>query len=210
MTFTAGWYACGVVDEILAALAASPWALPLMFVLVVGDAFLVVIPGEVAVTAYGALAVSTGSPPLIAVIAVATAGALLGDLACYAVGRSVGLERWRWMRRPKVQAAFAWATSRLDARMALVLFTARFIPFARLAVNLTAGASRLSLPRYTLVAGLAALGWSAYQALIGAAVAALLPGGPVVAVIVSIVIAVGLGLAIDALLARRGRRTRRL
>lgn len=199
-----------VIEDLLAQLAASPWALPLMFVLVFGDAFLVVIPGEVAVTAYGALAVSTGAPPLIAVIAVATLGALLGDLSCYAIGRWVGLERWGWMRRPKVQAAFAWARARLDQRMALVLFTARFIPFARLAVNLTAGASRLALPRYALVAALAALGWSAYQALVGAIVAALVPGGPVVAVIVSIVLAVGIGLTIDALLARRGRRTHRL
>jgi membrane-associated protein len=199
-----------VIDDLLAQLGASPWALPLMFLLVVGDAFLVLIPGEAAVTAFGALAVSVGSPPLPAVIALAFAGALLGDLACYAIGRRVGLERWRWMRGPRVQSAFGWARSRLDQRTALVLFTARFIPFARLAVNLTAGASRVSLPRYTLVAALAALGWALYQALIGAAIAAVVPGGPVVAVVVSVVVAVGIGLGIDALLARRGRRARRL
>ncbi|MFJ6653971.1 DedA family protein [Microbacterium sp. NPDC091313] len=197
-------------DDVLAQLATSPWALPLMFLLVLGDAFLVVIPGEVAVTASGALAVSTGSPPLIAVIVVAGAAALCGDLACYAIGRWVGLERWRWMRGPRVSAAFAWARARLDRRMALVLFTARFIPFARLAVNLSAGASRLPLPRYAVVAGLAALGWAAYQALVGAIVASLVPGGPVVAVIVSVVLAVGLGLAVDAVVARRGRRAHRL
>lgn len=197
-------------DDLLAPLATSPWALPLMFALVLGDAFLVVIPGEVAVTAYGALAVSTGAPPLAAVIVVAGVAALCGDLGCYAVGRWIGLDRWRWMRGPRVSAAFAWARERLDRRMALVLFTARFIPFARLAVNLSAGASRLPLPRYALVAGLAALGWAAYQALVGAVVATLVPGGPVVAVIVSVVFAVGLGLAIDAMVARRGRRAHNL
>jgi len=57
------------------------------------------------------------------------------------------------------------------------------------------------------VAGLAALGWAAYQALIGAVVASIVPGGPIVAVVVSVVVAIGIGLAIDALLARRGRRT---
>lgn len=198
-----------MIDDLLVALASGPWALPLMFVLVVGDAFLVVVPGEAAVTAFGALAASTGTPPLLAVIAVAAAGALIGDLSCYAIGRWVGLDRWRWMRRPRVQAAFAWARARLDRRMAVVLFTARFIPFARLAVNLTAGASRLSLPRYTAVAGVAALGWAAYQALIGAAVGALVPGGPVVAVIVSVVVAIVLGLAVDALLTRVARRSPR-
>jgi membrane protein DedA with SNARE-associated domain len=196
-----------VIDEVLAQVASSPWALALMFVLVLGDAFLVVIPGEAAVTAFGALAVSSGAPPLVAVIVVATAGALLGDVGCYLVGRWIGLERWGWMRRARVQAAFSWARTRLDRRTALVLFTARFIPFARLAVNLTAGASRVPAPRYVAVAGLAALGWAAYQALIGAVVASIVPGGPIVAVVVSVVVAIGIGLAIDALLARRGRRT---
>lgn len=198
-----------MIEDILAQIAVSPWALPLMFVLVLCDAFLVVVPGEAAVTAFGALAVSTGSPPLLSVIAVATLGALLGDVGCYAVGRWVGLERWRWMRGRRVQAAFAWARARLDRRTAVVLFTARFIPFARLAVNLTAGASRISAPRYFLVAGLAALGWAAYQALIGAAVAAVVPGGSVVAVLVSVVVAVGIGLAIDVISTRRGGRASR-
>lgn len=198
-----------MIEDVLTLVSTSPWALPLMFALVLGDAILVVIPGEVAVTAFGALAVSTGSPPLAAVIAVATVGALLGDVGCYLLGRWVGLERWRWMRGPRVQAAFGWARARLDRRTAVVLFTARFIPFARLAVNLTAGASRIAAPRYFLVAGLAALGWAAYQALIGAAVAAVLPGGPVVAVVVSVAVAVGVGLLIDAISTRRGRRTRR-
>jgi membrane-associated protein len=198
-----------VIDELLATVSASPWALPLMFLLVVGDAFLVVIPGEAAVTAFGALAVSTGAPALWAVIVLAAVGALLGDLACYAIGRAVGLERWRWMRGPRVQGAFRWARARLDRRTALVLFTARFIPFARLAVNLTAGAARVSLARYALIAGLAATGWALYQALIGAAIAAILPGGPVVAVLVSIAVAVGLGIAIDAIIGLRDRRAKR-
>jgi membrane-associated protein len=199
-----------VIDDLLVQLAASPWALPLMFALVLGDAVVVVLPGEVAVTAYGALAVSTGTPPLAAVIGTATLAAVLGDLGCYAIGRAVGLDRWRWMRHPRVRSAFAWARERLARRSALVLFTARFVPFARLAVNLTAGATGIPLRRYALVAGLAALVWSAYQAVIGAIVAALLPGGPVVAVVVSVVLAIALGAVIDAALARGARRARRV
>lgn len=197
-----------MVEELLTAVAGSPWALPLLFALVLGDAFLVVIPGEAAVTALGALAVSHGDPPLAAVVLVAASAALTGDALCYLVGRTAGLERWRWMRTPRVQAAFAWARARLHRRAALVLFTARFIPFARLAVNLTAGATRLPAPRYLAVAGLAALAWALYQALIGAIVAVLVPGGPAVAVVVSVAVAVGLGLGIDAVLARRLRARR--
>ena len=201
--FTPDGYQGGVIDELLTQVAASPWALALLFVLVLGDAFLVVIPGEAAVTAFGALSVSGGEPPLGAIVAVATVAAVAGDAACYVVGRTIGLERWRWMRAPRVRLAFSWAEARLQRRAALVLFTARFVPFARLAVNLTAGATKVGAPRYLAIAALAALAWALYQALIGAAVAAIVPGGPVVAVVVSIVLAVGIGLAIDAVLARR-------
>lgn len=194
-----------MVEALLTEVARSPWALTLLFLLVLGDAFLVVIPGEAAVTAFGALSVSGGEPPLAAIIAVATVAAVAGDAACYLVGRTIGLERWRWMRTRRVRTALAWARLRLERRAGLVLFTARFVPFARLAVNLTAGATRIGAPRYLAIAASAAFAWALYQALIGAAVAALLPGGPVVAVVVSIVVAVVLGLGIDALLARRMR-----
>ena len=197
-----------MVEELLTEIAHSPWALPLLFALVLGDAFLVVVPGEAAVTALGALAVSEGRPALAGIVLVGAAAALAGDGACYLVGRTIGLQRWRWMRAPRTQAAFAWARLRLERRAALVLFTARFIPFARLAVNLTAGATRLPAPRYLAVAALAALAWALYQALVGAVVATLVPGGPVAAVVVSVAVAVGLGLAVDAVLARRLRARR--
>lgn len=194
------------IDAWLQAIAASPWALLGMAALVFADAFLVVVPGEAAVTAFGALAVSHGTPPLIAVVLVAGAAAFAGDACCYLVGRTVGVDRWAWMRGPRVGAALEWARARLERNAALVLFTARFVPFARLAVNLAAGAARVDPARYLGVASLAALAWAAYQAVIGAVVAALVPGGPVVAVIVSIGVAVGIGVAIDRALARRARR----
>lgn len=201
-SFTAAGYDVRVIDDLLAQAAQSAWALPVMFALVLGDAFLVVIPGEAAVSAFGALAVTAGSPPLAAVIVLAALAAFAGDAACFAVGRTVGLSRWRWMRTGRVQSAFAWARARLHRRTAVVVFTARFIPFARLAVNLVAGASGVRPLRYLGVVGIAATAWAVYQAVVGAAVGLLLPGGPLAAVIVSVVVAVGLGLAIDAVVAR--------
>ncbi|WP_347122829.1 VTT domain-containing protein [Microbacterium sp. SY138] len=183
--------------DLLTASLASPWSLAVMSLLVVGDAFFVVVPGEVAVTALGAVAVTTGSPPLWAVVVCAAVAAAVGDACCYLIGRSVGTERWRWMRMPRVQQALVWARRRLDGGMATVLFTARFVPFARLAINLAAGASRIHPPRYLALVALAATGWALYQAAVGAAVAAILPGGPLVAVPVSIVLAIGLGAVID-------------
>ncbi|QYG13370.1 MULTISPECIES: DedA family protein [Microbacterium] len=189
--------------DLLTASLSSPWSLVLMSLLVVGDAFFVVVPGEVAVTALGAIAVTTGSPPLWAVVLCAAVAATVGDACCYLIGRSVGTQRWRWMRVPRVQQALAWARRRLDGGMATVLFTARFVPFARLAINLVAGASRIPPSRYLALVALAATGWALYQAAVGAAVAAILPGGPLVAVPVSIVLAIGLGALIDVCVRHR-------
>lgn len=189
-------------------MADGPWALVVLGLLVLADAFLVVVPGEAAVTAFAALGGATGSPPLAAVIAVAGAAAFVGDSCCYAMGRSLGLERWRWMRTPRVQSTFAWARRRLESRAGTVVFTARFIPFARIAVNLTAGASRVPAARFLPIVGVAALAWATYQALIGAVLARILPGGPVIAVVVSVAVALLIGAALDAATAARWRRLR--
>ncbi len=201
--FTVHGHSEPVPTDLLADALDSPWSLVLMSLLVVGDAFFVVIPGEVAVTALGALAVTTGAPSLWAVIVCAAVAATVGDACCYLIGRLVGTERWRWMRAPRVQQALGWARRRLDGGTATVLFTARFVPFARLAINLVAGASRIHPPRYLALVTLAATGWAVYQAAVGAAVAAIVPGGPLVAVPVSIAVAIGVGLLIDVVTRRR-------
>ena len=43
------------------------------------------------------------------------------------------------MRRPKVQQVFAWARYELEKRGAVLIFTARYIPWGRVAVNYVAG-----------------------------------------------------------------------
>lgn len=194
-----------MIPEPLLQILTGPWGILLMGALVVGDAFLVVIPGEIAVTALGAIAMSQGSPPLPLIIVVAAAAAWCGDVACYLIGRVVGVERWRWMRAARIRSALDWAGRRLSTGTATVLFTARFVPFARLAVNLMAGATRIRPPRYLTLAALAATGWAAYQAAVGAVVAALLPSAPLVAVAVSVAVAVALGAVIDLVVARVSR-----
>ncbi|GGH46477.1 DedA family protein [Microbacterium album] len=189
-------------DALIAAIAASPWALALLAGVVFADAFLVVIPGEAAVTALGTMAVLHGAPPLWAVILTSGVAAFAGDAACYAIGRTLHPQRWRVMQRPRLQRAFEWAASRLRTRAATAVFTARFIPFGRLAVNLSAGAARVPATRYLPIAGAAALAWAAFQALMGAAIGSVIPGGTVVAVLVSIAIAIAAGWTVDFLIGR--------
>lgn len=185
-----------ISDAILAA-AASPWVYPFVFGLTVLDAFLVVIPSETIVVALGALSAESGQPLVVPLLAVAGVAAVLGDTLTFALGRAVGLRRFEWMRRPRVIRSFEWAQRALDRRAALVLLTARFVPFARIAVNLTAGATGFSYPRFLTLTAIAGVCWALYNVGIGAFFGTVYAGNPVIAVAVSVAVAVTVGFVID-------------
>lgn len=195
-----------VDDSWVQALAVSPWLLPVLLLLVVGDAFLVVLPSEIVVVALGALWGATGSPPLAPIILVATAGAITGDALCFAIGRRVGLDRWRWQAVRPVRRAIERARRAMLSRPAMLIFTARYVPFARIAVNLTAGASGLPFGRFLPLSAAAGTAWAIYNTVVGAFFGVLLADIPVVAVVISVAVAITIGLAVDALAARAIRR----
>ncbi|BDZ66038.1 DedA family protein [Agromyces mangrovi Wang et al. 2018] len=178
-------------------LTGSPWLLPALFALVVGDAFLVVLPSETAVVALGALSASTGSPSALLVVPVAAAGAATGDLLCYLIGRRIGPDRWRWQREGRVGRAIERVRATVHRRTAVLVFTARYVPFARIAVNLAAGAGRVPLRRYLPLSAAAGLAWAIYNVAIGGLVGSALREQPLLAVAISIPIAIGLGLLVD-------------
>lgn len=193
-------------DATLLALAESPWLLPALLALVIGDAFLVVLPSETLVVALGAVWAATGSPALLPVIVVAAAGAVSGDALCFALGRRIGLDRWRWQRTGRIRHALDRTRGAILTRTAVLVLTARYVPFARIAVNLAAGASGLPLRRFLPLSALAGLAWAVYNVAVGAAVGAVLADAPLLAVGLSIVVAIALGLTIDTLVARSARR----
>lgn len=189
--------------------AASPWLYPFVFLLTVSDAFLVIVPSETVVVALGALATSTGEPQLWILIPVAALAAIVGDTLTYALGRRIGVTRFGWMRRPKVVAVLEWASRALDRRAASVLLTARFIPFGRIAVNLTAGATGFTYRRFLGLTAIAGVGWAIYNTLVGALFGTVFGDNPVLAVVVSVVVAIGIGLVIDLVTESRAKRRAR-
>jgi membrane protein DedA with SNARE-associated domain len=86
-----------------------------------------------------------------------------------------------------------------------LIFTARYIPFARIAVNLSAGASGLSYRRFVPLAAAAGAGWALYNCVIGMFFGTLLADVPVVAIVVSVVVAVIVGIVTDAVITRLAR-----
>ncbi len=188
--------------------SASPWVLPAIALLTVLDAFLVVVPSEAAVVALGSLALSTGQPHPVALVAVAAIAAMLGDSATFGLGRVVGGRVLERVRSPRLLHALAWARLSLERRAALVIFVARYIPFGRIAVNLTAGATGFAYRRFLPISALACIAWAMYNVAAGVLVGVWLGQQPVLAVLVSVGVAVALGLLIDLVRAQWDRRRR--
>jgi len=185
--------------------AASIWVFPAVALLTIADAFLVVVPSETVVVALGTLSASSGSPNMAALIVVAAVSAMVGDSLTFALGRRLGSPLLARVRSPRVQSVLEWARSALERRAALVIFIARYIPFGRVAVNLVAGATGFSYRRYLPLSALACTAWGLYNVALGAAFGAWLGDYPVLAVAVSIVVAIALGMLIDAIRVRRER-----
>lgn len=188
------------VDAFFDALGSSPWLYPAVFLLVVGDAFLVVLPSETVVAALGALGGATGHPLLGVLIPVAALGAVVGDSLCFLIGRRIGTDRWRWMREGRVASALGRVRGTMLTRPAVLIFTARYIPFARIAVNLSAGASGLAWRRFLPLSAAAGTGWAFYNTGVGLVFGTVLPDQPLLAIALSVGVAITLGLLIDWLI----------
>jgi membrane protein DedA with SNARE-associated domain len=198
------------VNEIqawLLSIAGSPWIYAALFLLVVADAFLVVLPSETLVVALGALAAAGGQPSVLLLVPVAAVGALVGDSLCYLIGTRIGIDRWAWQRRGRVAAALARARATVLSRPAVLIFTARYIPYARIAVNLSAGAAGLPVRRFLPLAAAAGTAWAIYNVAVGAAFGTALPGNPVLAIALSVAVAVVLGITVDLVTQRLSKRS---
>ena len=165
------------MDEVTRALveiASSPWIYPALFLLVVADAFLVVLPSETVVVAVGSLAGATGEPAVVLLLPIA--------------------------------AALARVRRTVLIRPAVLIFTARYIPYARIAVNLSAGAVGLPARRFLPLSAVAGTAWAIYNLAVGALFGQALASTPLLAIGVSVAVAITLGIAVDLVVQRIARR----
>jgi membrane-associated protein len=149
----------------LASLAA--WAYLLVFGLSALDAVFPVLPSESVVIVAAALATNGDLDPL-ALFAAAAAGALVGDLSSFGLGR---LARRRWRDPEEMTGRKArlllWARKHLDRRGEQVIITARFVPGGRTATTFSAGYLGLRPLRFLRAALLGALLWAANGVALG-------------------------------------------
>ena len=119
--------------------------LPLLFAVVLLESFGIPLPGETALIAFGILA-SQGHYSIVWVIAVAAAGAIVGDnLGYWVIGRWGGralFERWAFLRR--YSERFLPAAERLMRKHGgKTVFFGRFITVLRYTAAWVAGIGRM-------------------------------------------------------------------
>ena len=198
-----------ITNFLLAALT-SPWAYLVVFAIVVVDGFFPPVPSESIVVVAAAIGVSTGAPNPVAVVILAALGAALGDNIAYAIGRGVGVRRFRWMTRPRAIAAFDRARRGLAARPASLLLVARYIPVGRVAINVTAGATGFAHRRFWPLTLLAGACWAVYSVIIGVVAGHWVRDQPLLGAAIGVGIALVLGVVIDRVTTMvAGRRERR-
>lgn len=189
-----------IEDAVLHA-AGQWWVLLVVFLLCTVDGFFPVVPSESVLVALASVSGTAQTVSLWWVWLVGALGAVIGDQIAYALGRRIGLDRYRWMRSRSVQRAIGSARRALDGHGALVICTARYIPGGRVAVNFTAGATRYPRWRFSLLDAFAAVLWSAYSIGIARATAGWLDS-TLLQITVAVVAAAVVGWIVDVLLKR--------
>lgn len=199
------------IVELVEGAMATPWVYVALFAFAAIDAFFPAVPSESLVVTAGVFSASSGEPSLALIIAAAAAGAFVGDHVSYLLGRTA-ISRFTRRAKPgtKGAAAFDWAGRTLAERGGIVLVVCRYIPGARTAVTLTAGAVGYSLRRFSLFDAIAALSWGVYSALIGYVGGAAFEDDPLKGVALGLVLAVGVAGLTEVVRHQRRKRRRDL
>ncbi|MFJ4168791.1 DedA family protein [Paenarthrobacter sp. NPDC089714] len=180
--------------------AGQPWIYPVLLVFFFIDGFATILPSETAIVGLSALSLHSGEPNLWILGTTALIGAMAGDNMAYLLGRKIGLTRWKWMRRPKVQKMFAWAQYELDKRGAVLIFTARYIPWGRVAVNYVAGQTGFRHRTFFFLDAFACITWVGYSIGIGLLAGQWVHHNPLLGVGIAVAFAVVLGIVVDHVL----------
>jgi membrane protein DedA with SNARE-associated domain len=190
------------INDFILAAAGQPWVLLLVLACCLIDGFFPPIPSESVVVGLAAVAATADVPNPWLLAAVAGLGAFLGDNIAYMIGRGVGISRWRWMRGRRMQMAFRWAGLELRKRPASLILVARFVPIGRVAVNLTAGATRFPQVRFVFLTVLSAIMWAGYSVGIGMFFGQWFENNHLLGAVIAIICAVGLGIVVDLVIGR--------
>jgi membrane protein DedA with SNARE-associated domain len=187
--------------------SASPWTYAVILAVAALDALVPMVPSETTVISAGVLA-GAGELELALVIAVAAAGAYVGDSSAYWLGRGLSERLGRTLfRSEKAVRRRKWAERALEGHGGPIILGARFVPGGRTAVTVTAGIVGMRWARFALFAAVAAVAWASYAAVIGYLGGRVFEDNPLWGLVGGFGVAFGIFAVVEA--ARRARNRRR-
>lgn len=170
----------GIMEKFLTADATTVYWL--VFVFMVVESSFIPFPSEVIVPPAAYLACTSHEVSVVAVVLLATAGALTGAFINYYLSM--------WIGRPVV---YAFANSRLghaclinqekvekaekffDRHGSVSTFVGRLVPAVRQLISIPAGLARMNIGKFALFTGLGALTWNVVLAALGWSLGKMVP-----------------------------------
>jgi membrane protein DedA with SNARE-associated domain len=132
-----------------------------------GDVLLPLIPSETLVITAAVLA-AQGKLWIWLIVLVVAVGALLGDNACYWLGRGVGDPVARRLFKGETgRGRLEWAEKAIRGHGPLLVIVGRFIPGGRTASTFAAGTLCLGYHRFLAADAVAACAWALYASMLG-------------------------------------------
>src|SRR6266851_1282625 len=136
--------------------------LPLLFAVVMIESFGIPLPGETALIAFGVLA-AEGHYSIVSVIAIAAAGAIVGDnLGYWLIGRVGGralFRRWRWLSQYS-DRVLPRAEALMERHGGKTVFFGRFVSILRYTVAWVAGLSHMRWWRFLFWNAAGGIAWA--------------------------------------------------
>jgi membrane protein DedA with SNARE-associated domain len=164
-----------------------------------------VVPTGAVVGAAAALAMTSDSLGLAAVVAVATLAALLGDLVTFTVCRFGGPTAVRWVSRGQHADRIEEIREQFRRHGWQIIVAGRLLPAGRIPVLLAAGALAYPWRRLVPAATLASLLWAVAYALLGVVSGGIFDS-PLAATLIATVLVLVVGGVVNLVSARRRRK----
>jgi membrane-associated protein len=156
-----------VLTRLLNGVVGGPWLWVVIFAVVALDAVLPFIPSGTTITVAGVFAAS-GRLALVSLVVVASVAAFASDNLVYTLGRRAGPALLaRIGRGSRGTRMYLWVSRAMSHRTAHMIILGRYVPGARLAVMLAAGALRCPPSRFWRLDVIAATLWAGTAALTG-------------------------------------------
>lgn len=178
-------------------LMATDWVYPIIGILIFLDCFFPVLPSEIPLNMVGAWSGSQGFPHVPTMFYVAVLAAIAGDNLCFMLGTRLMPLVNRVQKGSKAYSGLAWVKRNMKRSGGAAIIIARFIPSARLFMTILLGSMRYPWPLFFFFDTIGVIIW-AFQALaIGYVGGMAFSDSPAIAMAVSIIAAVILGLALQ-------------